>query len=106
MEITNYKPEQTVFQVAINISNNTATITPQKIIYVGNTTLYVVGESAEWGLHHGEHTLSVHSFEILDRKEVLKSSTCNLWTDTMEKAEEFKAQIDNILKIKDELLTA
>ena len=103
---TTYSSEQIVYQVGINITTNECVVEPQKILYVGKTALFVDGNSAEWGQTLGEQTLSYFSKDRFEKEEVIKKSTCCFWTDTIEKAEQYKSQIVRILEAKKQLLTA
>lgn len=102
---SNYKINQTVYEVAVNILTDECVIEPQNILYVGNHGLYAEGNSGEWGLSFGEHTLSYYSRNNFKKDEVLKNSCLSFWTDTREEAENFKAEIDKILEFKKQLLT-
>ena len=101
--ITNYNPSQTVFEIGINILTTECVIEPQKILYVGNELLLVEGKSTEWGQSFGEQTLRFSSKNKLNKEEVFERSTCDLWTDSIEEAQNFKIVIDKILEAKKQL---
>lgn len=100
---TSYQPSQIVFEIGINILNNKCVIESQKILYVGKEMLLVEGKSTEWGQSFGEQTLRFSSKNKLCKEEVFEKSTCNLWTDSLEKAQSFKTEIDEILEAKKQL---
>lgn len=99
----NYTANQKVYQIGIDILTGVCRVEEQSIIYVGETALFVYGKNPEWQLT-SEHCLLYSGKDNLKKSEVIESSTSCFWTDTKEKAEGYKKQIDSLLETKKELL--
>ena len=106
MKNTEYIIGQIVFEISINILTRECVIESQKILYAGKKGLYVEGNNGEWNLSSTEQTLGFYSKDKFDKEEIFSKSSCHFWTDTLVQAVLYKIEIEKILEIKKQLLSA
>ncbi|MEE6129125.1 hypothetical protein V2E39_17120 [Chryseobacterium arthrosphaerae] len=99
MEKSNFKIEQTVYEVGIDLLTLQANITEQKILCVGEKALFVSGPDTMWHTPN-EGTLRFSLKDDFDPSKVLSSNYHTVWTDDKQKADKYAATMNDILKLK------
>lgn len=100
-----FEAGQTVYDVGINCLTHKASVRDQKILYVGNLALFVTGIDAVWA-HKTETTLLLSAKDGFKPNRVFETNTHTVWTDDRKLAYQYAAQMNEILKMKNNLSKA
>lgn len=99
MENQNYQLGQTVYEVGIDCISEKVNVREQKILCVGNQSLFVIGVDTIFG-GKVETTLRFSAKDDFKAEEAFKSNYHVVWTDDREKAYHYAQQMREIQKMK------
>lgn len=100
-----YTIGQIVYEVGINFSTHKASVRVQKILFIGERSLFVKGNDAVWG-NKTETILFYSSKDNFRANDLFSSSTHTVWTDDKERAYHYAKQMNEIQDLKSNILKA